>query len=46
MPFWYVPVALVLSRGPVLAWLKAKSFVIDKGPAAWCCWGWRSKVVI
>ena len=23
-------VALVLSRGPVLAWLKAKSFVIDK----------------
>ncbi|BEE10442.1 LysE family translocator [Aeromonas dhakensis] len=27
---WYVLVALVLSRGPVLAWLKAKSFVIDK----------------
>lgn len=27
---WYVLVALVLSRGPVLAWLKAKSSVIDK----------------
>lgn len=27
---WYVLVALVLSRGPVLAWLKAKSFLIDK----------------
>lgn len=27
---WYVLVALVLSRGPVLAWLKAKSFAIDK----------------
>ncbi|HCT2504976.1 LysE family translocator [Aeromonas dhakensis] len=27
---WYVLVALMLSRGPVLAWLKAKSFVIDK----------------
>lgn len=27
---WYVLVALVLSRGPVLAWLKAKSTVIDK----------------
>lgn len=27
---WYVLVALVLSRGPVLAWLKAKSFVIDR----------------
>ncbi|WP_219326756.1 LysE family translocator [Aeromonas dhakensis] len=27
---WYVLVALVLSRGPVLAWLKAKSLVIDK----------------
>lgn len=27
---WYVLVALVLSRGPVLAWLKAKSFIIDK----------------
>ncbi|WP_235461572.1 LysE family translocator [Aeromonas australiensis] len=27
---WYVLVALVLSRGPVLAWLRAKSFVIDK----------------
>ncbi|MDF5702612.1 LysE family translocator [Aeromonas hydrophila subsp. hydrophila] len=27
---WYVLVALALSRGPVLAWLKAKSFVIDK----------------
>ena len=27
---WYVLVALVLSRGPVLAWLKAKSFVVDK----------------
>ncbi|EHK5440299.1 LysE family translocator [Aeromonas hydrophila] len=27
---WYVLVAMVLSRGPVLAWLKAKSFVIDK----------------
>ena len=27
---WYVLVALVLSRGPVLTWLKAKSFVIDK----------------
>ncbi|MBQ4675697.1 LysE family transporter [Aeromonas hydrophila] len=27
---WYMLVALVLSRGPVLAWLKAKSFVIDK----------------
>ncbi|WP_337075658.1 LysE family translocator [Aeromonas veronii] len=27
---WYVLVALVLSRGPVLVWLKAKSFVIDK----------------
>ncbi|CAJ1838561.1 LysE family translocator [Aeromonas hydrophila] len=27
---WYVLVALILSRGPVLAWLKAKSFVIDK----------------
>ena len=27
---WYVLVALVLSRGPVLAWLKAKSVVIDK----------------
>ncbi|MDL5386362.1 LysE family translocator [Aeromonas hydrophila] len=27
---WYVLVALVLSRDPVLAWLKAKSFVIDK----------------
>ena len=27
---WYGLVALVLSRGPVLAWLKAKSFVIDK----------------
>jgi threonine/homoserine/homoserine lactone efflux protein len=27
---WYVLVALLLSRGPVLAWLKAKSSVIDK----------------
>lgn len=27
---WYVLVALVLSRGPVLAWLKEKSFLIDK----------------
>jgi threonine/homoserine/homoserine lactone efflux protein len=27
---WYVLVALALSRGPVLAWLKAKSGVIDK----------------
>ncbi|MBM7456817.1 threonine/homoserine/homoserine lactone efflux protein [Oceanisphaera litoralis] len=27
---WYVLVALLLSRGPVLAWLKAKSGLIDK----------------
>ena len=27
---WYVLVALMLSRGPVLGWLKAKSGVIDK----------------
>ncbi|GAA3544646.1 LysE family translocator [Zobellella aerophila] len=27
---WYVLVALALSRGPVLVWLKAKSGVIDK----------------
>ncbi|MDP5293286.1 LysE family translocator [Oceanimonas sp. CHS3-5] len=27
---WYVLVALLLSRGPVLGWLRAKSFVIDK----------------
>lgn len=27
---WYVLVALLLSRGPVLGWLKAKSFIIDK----------------
>ena len=27
---WYVLVALLLSRGPVLSWLKAKSAVIDK----------------
>lgn len=28
--FWYVLVALVLSRGPVLAWLKAKSIWLDR----------------
>lgn len=27
---WYVLVALVLSRGPVLAWLKARSVWLDK----------------
>lgn len=27
---WYVLVALLLSRGPVLAWLKAKAALIDK----------------
>ncbi|WP_298717004.1 LysE family translocator [uncultured Oceanisphaera sp.] len=27
---WYVLVALLLSRGPVLVWLKAKSGIIDK----------------
>ncbi|MFH7564917.1 LysE family translocator [Oceanimonas smirnovii] len=27
---WYVLVALLLSRGPVLGWLKARSGVIDK----------------
>ncbi|MDV2858779.1 LysE family translocator [Oceanimonas sp. CAM02] len=27
---WYVLVALLLSRGPVLGWLREKSFVIDK----------------
>ncbi len=27
---WYVLVALLLSRGPVLGWLRDKSFVIDK----------------
>ena len=27
---WYVLVALVLSRGPVLAWLKAKSIWLDR----------------
>lgn len=27
---WYVLVALLLSRGPVLGWLRAKSYVIDK----------------
>jgi threonine/homoserine/homoserine lactone efflux protein len=27
---WYVLVALLLSRGPVLIWLKAKSGIIDK----------------
>ena len=28
--FWYVLVALVLSRGPVLAWLNSKAVWIDK----------------
>lgn len=27
---WYVLVALLLSRGPVLSWLREKSFVIDR----------------
>lgn len=27
---WYVLVALLLSRGPVLGWLREKSFIIDK----------------
>ena len=27
---WYVLVALVLSRGPVLAWLNAKSVWLDR----------------